>query len=77
MTKNEKGMIKEYFLWRNMTADQSRKISHFQTLKYPKASEEGQVFTSLKHNPEIINTFKRNYKTLTESEVTATPIISN
>jgi len=41
MTKNEKGMIKEYFLWGEMTESQRRKIQNFQTLKYPKASKEG------------------------------------
>ena len=55
------GTIEDYFLWSDMTPSQRRKIQHYQTLKYPKASKEGQVFTLLKQDPESINTFKRRY----------------
>ena len=60
------GTIKKYFLWEDMTQGQRRKIQHFQTLKYPKSSEEGKVLTALKQHPEKINTFHRNYQKLLE-----------
>ena len=60
-TDKKLGTIEDYFLWEDMTESQKRKIQHYQTLKYPKASEEGTAFQTLRGNPESINQYKRNY----------------
>ena len=44
-----------------MKPDHRKKIAHYQTLKYPIGSEEGQDFVTFVHDPEQINQYVRNY----------------
>ena len=44
-----------------MKPDHRRKIAHFQTLKYPIKSDEGQDFVAFVQDPEQINKYMRSY----------------
>ena len=60
-SKKQQGTIENYFLWSDMKPDHRKKIAHYQTLKYPIKSDEGQDFVTFVQDPEQINQYVRNY----------------